>query len=165
MRILKEIMLRSPPRQLTEWPVQDCQRYWTVGGVLRNVPPGSGRRKSRSTTSRDSRRQASNLTATIDTVGPASAHPALPSDLINSNPLASVLIGSLGLNCGDMGVRRQQLPHQQMLPVRPQPNAPPRLHIWMRPLLRSSVHARPCPYLVLARHHIASALEVKQEQW
>ncbi len=27
---------------------QACQRYWTSGGTLRNVPPGSGRRKSKS---------------------------------------------------------------------------------------------------------------------
>lgn len=27
--------------------IQTCQRYWTVGGTLRNVPIGSGRRKSK----------------------------------------------------------------------------------------------------------------------
>lgn len=26
-----------------------CQRYWTAGGTLRNVPPGSGKRKNKST--------------------------------------------------------------------------------------------------------------------
>ena len=26
---------------------QTCQRYWTAGGTLRDVPPGSGRRKSK----------------------------------------------------------------------------------------------------------------------
>lgn len=33
---------------------QSCQRYWTAGGTLRNVPPGSGRRKSKSQSKSDS---------------------------------------------------------------------------------------------------------------
>jgi Dof domain, zinc finger len=33
--------------------VQGCQRYWTAGGTLRNVPVGAGRRKNKSTPARD----------------------------------------------------------------------------------------------------------------
>jgi hypothetical protein len=78
---------------------KDCQRYWTVGGVLRNVPPGSGRRKSRSAASRENRRAiASNLVAAVEdstNSGISAAHAA--SELMQSNPLASMLMSNLGL--------------------------------------------------------------------
>ena len=82
--------------------MQDCQRYWTVGGVLRNVPPGSGRRKSRSAASREHRKaSASNLASSTLETAPTSevapSGPALPVDLMQSNPLASMLISNLGL--------------------------------------------------------------------
>lgn len=35
----------SGPQNVT---TQACQRYWTAGGTLRNIAPGSGRRKSKS---------------------------------------------------------------------------------------------------------------------
>jgi hypothetical protein len=78
---------------------KDCQRYWTVGGVLRNVPPGSGRRKSRSAASRENRRAAaSNLAAAVEP-STASTDPAanVKSGLMYSNPLASMLMSNLGL--------------------------------------------------------------------
>ncbi len=47
--------------------VQTCQRYWTAGGTLRNIAPGSGRRKSKGKVvgreQRDSPSLAEQLTA------------------------------------------------------------------------------------------------------
>ncbi len=37
--------------------LQTCQRYWTAGGTLRNVPPGSGRRKSKSAAAKEQDKQ------------------------------------------------------------------------------------------------------------
>jgi len=37
---------------------QGCQRYWTEGGMLRNVPVGSGRRKSKNTQAREAEKAA-----------------------------------------------------------------------------------------------------------
>ena len=87
--------------------MQDCQRYWTVGGVLRNVPPGSGRRKSRSAASRETRKQASNLAATPESnAGSSETTLPAPENLMNSNPLASVLMSNMGLSSG--AVQRTQ---------------------------------------------------------
>uniref|UniRef100_A0A6T8PZI2 Dof-type domain-containing protein n=1 Tax=Chlamydomonas leiostraca TaxID=1034604 RepID=A0A6T8PZI2_9CHLO len=36
---------------------KSCQRYWTAGGTLRNVPPGSGRRKSKSAAAKEAEKQ------------------------------------------------------------------------------------------------------------
>ena len=96
--------------------VQDCQRYWTVGGVLRNVPPGSGRRKSRSAASRDKRKQhsgaLSNGTSAVQKPdsNAGSSEPNLPEQLMSSNPLASVLMNNLGLSFGDGGASKQHVP-------------------------------------------------------
>jgi Dof domain, zinc finger len=81
--------------------LQDCQRYWTVGGVLRNVPPGSGRRKSRSAASREGRRPSNLASAPQSGSGVGSTETALPENMINSNPLASVLMSSLGLGSSE----------------------------------------------------------------
>ena len=40
--------LRRPIPPTPPPPPQACQRYWTRGGALRDVPPGSGRRKKKS---------------------------------------------------------------------------------------------------------------------
>lgn len=47
-----------------------CQRYWTAGGTLRDVPVGSGRRKSKSATTKE--QDSSSLS---DTAKPASNFP------------------------------------------------------------------------------------------
>ncbi|KAK4780845.1 hypothetical protein SAY87_016951 [Trapa incisa] len=40
---------------------RECQRYWTAGGVMRNLPVGSGRRKSKSSSSSSSSRCCPNV--------------------------------------------------------------------------------------------------------
>lgn len=59
-----------------------CQRYWTAGGTLRNVPPGSGKRKNKST------RKAS-------TEAPP-AHmqpPVIPQQQLLAAPYANLVLG------------------------------------------------------------------------
>jgi hypothetical protein len=42
------VLLKRPSHSITcAWPLQACQRYWTAGGALRDVPIGAGRRKSK----------------------------------------------------------------------------------------------------------------------
>ena len=51
--------------------MQGCQRYWTAGGTLRNVPVGAGRRKNKSSAAkeavREQARRASSKESSMDT--------------------------------------------------------------------------------------------------
>lgn len=49
-------------RSLPPIPVsflQGCQRYWTAGGTLRNVPVGAGRRKNKASAAKEAARDPS----------------------------------------------------------------------------------------------------------
>ena len=61
---------------------RNCQRYWTVGGTLRNVPVGGGSRKK----SRTRPRNDAYLVRTLETTSSSSPLPAVPSDgLLSAN--------------------------------------------------------------------------------
>ncbi len=50
---------------------QTCQRYWTAGGTLRNIAPGSGRRKSKCAPSRESSKLSSHFSEQLHVVQPS----------------------------------------------------------------------------------------------
>ena len=43
--------LNSHPLTPHTW-TQDCQRYWTIGGALRSIAPGAGRKRSKANSGR-----------------------------------------------------------------------------------------------------------------
>lgn len=71
---------------MTCMQMQACQRYWTEGGMLRNVPVGAGRRKNKpvQTRSQDTANPGAQqgehqgLTVTSSYQGPGQAHPDYP---------------------------------------------------------------------------------------
>ena len=72
---------------------QTCQRYWTEGGVLRDVPPGAGRRKSKSgkgeapaVTTSVGRAAAAAAAADTATAGMGPAAVSMPLPLLSGMP-------------------------------------------------------------------------------
>ncbi|KAJ0988244.1 hypothetical protein J5N97_006600 [Dioscorea zingiberensis] len=63
-----------------------CRRYWTKGGVLRNVPVGGGSRKSSSKRSSSSSKKPSAVADNDRSCPPASRSSSDTSSLSNPNP-------------------------------------------------------------------------------
>lgn len=51
--------------------MQGCQRYWTAGGTLRNVPVGAGRRKNKSSAAKEAVREQARQTSSRDSQEPS----------------------------------------------------------------------------------------------
>ncbi|PKU87545.1 dof zinc finger protein 4-like [Dendrobium catenatum] len=76
----------SQPRHFCK----SCRRYWTKGGVLRNVPVGGGCRKpKRSSNSKSRRSSASRSSSDSSGRNPADASAALPDSVIFPNSSSS----------------------------------------------------------------------------
>ncbi|KAG2499033.1 hypothetical protein HYH03_003218 [Edaphochlamys debaryana] len=82
-----------------------CQRYWTAGGTLRNIAPGSGRRKSKSKAARGEAKNSSGLPDHLTPAPPSSvfgltSHGATslpyPALLAASDPTAALLSNGVG---------------------------------------------------------------------
>ncbi|EEE50932.1 hypothetical protein OsJ_31467 [Oryza sativa Japonica Group] len=59
-----------------------CQRYWTAGGAMRNVPVGAGRRKNKNATA------AAHFLHRVRACAAAAAMPAAPHDATNATVLS-----------------------------------------------------------------------------
>lgn len=80
---------------------QACQRYWTSGGTLRNVPPGSGRRKSKAAKDHDRSANSEHvvrqtnfpMSAPAPASNPASVSAAAAAAAYAANPLSALQQG------------------------------------------------------------------------
>ncbi|KAF8390139.1 hypothetical protein HHK36_024661 [Tetracentron sinense] len=112
----------SQPRHFCK----NCQRYWTAGGTMRNVPVGSGRRKNKSSPSHYRHITVSEVLRTSQTYDSNGIHhPTLKtngsvltfgSDIPLCESMASALnmAEQKALNCDGNGFHR---PEEQRIPV------------------------------------------------
>lgn len=70
---------------------KSCQRYWTAGGTMRNVPVGAGRRKSKSST----RYRHMSISEALQVAARVDSHNGTPHHYPNPTPNGTVL--SFGL--------------------------------------------------------------------
>lgn len=84
--------------------IQSCQRYWTLGGLIRQVPPGSGKRKHKNSKLADSSKR----------LGRALKE----SDLCTGNGLASVnnCASAMNFSMPTPNVSQSYLVHSYVVP-------------------------------------------------
>ncbi|KAL8137654.1 hypothetical protein V2J09_003655 [Rumex salicifolius] len=88
----------SQPRHLCK----KCQRYWTAGGTMRNVPVGAGRRKNKSTTNSSS----SSRYIVIPDTSNGVIYPAFRANAIGSeSPLCESVTSDLTIEENPAGLR------------------------------------------------------------
>ncbi|KAK9908744.1 hypothetical protein WJX75_002232 [Coccomyxa subellipsoidea] len=75
-----------------------CQRYWTAGGTLRNVPVGAGRRKNKNAAAGEKQKGKVAISEGLDTSGFVPFGPLLGLDqsLGYANPVSAAGKGALG---------------------------------------------------------------------
>ncbi|KAL3700058.1 hypothetical protein R1sor_018080 [Riccia sorocarpa] len=84
-----------------------CQRYWTAGGTLRNVPVGAGRRKNKHTSSTISPRGQTPEAGTVRGDAPDTASPLIVTKGVVQVPIQVSLVQGAG---GNAGVMRMAVP-------------------------------------------------------
>ncbi|KAK4755180.1 hypothetical protein SAY87_008937 [Trapa incisa] len=81
---------------------KNCQRYWTAGGTMRNVPVGAGRRKNKSSASHYNRHITAEALQNVRIDIPSGIHTVKPSGTVFSfgssdMPLCESMVSSLNL--------------------------------------------------------------------